>query len=185
MTNTDEKLTSSIHTEPPCSGSPVPFFKLGKGTLLPSRHSPLVGCMTWLGLSPCPHALARCPCIVLTLHNVCVTPVNRCCSQGGINIGWASQGIGRIGWVRKEEIPAKKARGIYSNKSGLTKAKGAPEESGNEIGRFGWGMIMEGPKHQAKEFILDPVVAEHCLGTSPSVMVKFMCQLEWSSGHPD
>lgn len=44
---------------------------------------------------------------------------------------------------------------------------------------------MEGPKHQAKEFILDPVVAEHCLGTSPVVVVNFMCQLEWASGCPD
>lgn len=43
-------------------------------------------------------------------------------------MGWVSQEIGRIDWVRKEKIPARKARGICSDQPDLTKVKGGPEE---------------------------------------------------------
>lgn len=79
----------------------------------------------WPGqMSSCSAPPAQCMC----------DTTNGCCSQGGIITGWASQEIGRIDWVRKEDTAARKARGMSSVKSGLTKVKGAPEEQGNETG---------------------------------------------------
>lgn len=124
-TKIEEKLPLLVQTKPPyflqCLFSTGKRYPSSKETRLLGGSDDLVRCKPLFPRpgQTSPHSTHH----ARPIHD----NSNRCYSQGAVKRGWVNQGIGKIWLGMKRRSTARKARGMSSNKWGLTKVKGIPD----------------------------------------------------------